>query len=48
MIHSFLQRFPSLELFAVDHIAMNTENFKQLQQQYRYRTRTIVTKPPCK
>jgi len=35
----FLQRFPSFELFVVDHAG---EKFKRLQREYRYRT--IITK----
>jgi len=41
IILTFLQRFPSLELYAVEHVAMNAEEFKQLQREYRYRT--IIT-----
>jgi len=42
VIRTFLQRFPSLELYAVEHLAMDAEEFKRLQREYRYRT--IITK----
>ena len=42
MLRVFLQRFPHLERMQVTRITMEERVFKQIQQEYRYRT--IITK----